>query len=139
MMARRTKPDGMDAEEPAEADAQRQVAFRFGLSAESRAAAYLIAKGYRILARRWRSPAGEIDIVARRRNTLVFVEVKARETLDSAAEAVQPRQRRRIIAAAEAWLARNPDDVNGEIRFDVVLIAPRSLPRHIMAAFDASN
>lgn len=138
-MTRRTKPDGIDAEEPAEADAQRQVAFRFGLSAESRAAAYLIAKGYRILARRWRSPAGEIDIVARRRNTLVFVEVKARETLDGAAEAVQRRQQRRIIAAAEVWLARNPDDVNGEIRFDVVLIAPRSLPRHIMAAFDASN
>ena len=56
----------------------RQVAFRLGLSAESRAAAYLIAKGHRIVARRWRSPVGEIDIVARRRNTLLFVEVKAR-------------------------------------------------------------
>ena len=118
---------------------ERLIAFRFGLSAESRAAAWLIAKGYRIVARRWRSPVGEIDIVARRRNTLIFVEVKARDTLDGAAEAVLPRQQRRIIAAAEAWLARNPDDVNGDIRFDVVLIAPRSLPRHIMGAFDASN
>ena len=58
---------------------ERQVAFRIGLSAESRAAALLIAKGFRILARRCKSPVGEIDIVARRRELLVFVEVKARE------------------------------------------------------------
>ena len=118
---------------------ERQVAFRFGLSAESRAAAFLIAKGYRIVARRWKSPVGEIDIVARRRGTLVFVEVKARERLDDAAEAVIARQQRRIIAAAEAWLATHPDDVNSDMRFDVMLVAPRSIPRHIMAAFDASN
>jgi putative endonuclease len=118
---------------------ERSVAFRFGLSAESRAAAYLIAKGYRIVARRWKSPVGEIDIVARRRRTLVFVEVKARGRLDDAAEAVIVRQQRRIIAAAEAWLASHPDDIEHNIRFDVVLVAPKSLPRHIEAAFDAST
>jgi putative endonuclease len=118
---------------------ERQVAFRLGLSAESRAAAFLIAKGYRIVARRWRSPVGEIDIVARRRGTLVFVEVKARERFDDAAEAVIGRQQRRIIAAAEAWLASHPDDINSDMRFDVVLVAPKSMPRHIMAAFDASQ
>ena len=118
---------------------ERQVAFELGLSAESRAAAYLVAKGYRIVARRWRSPVGEIDIVARRRGMLVFVEVKARERLDDAAEAVIVRQQRRIIAAAEAWLAAHPEDANRDIRFDAVLVAPRSLPRHILAAFDASN
>jgi putative endonuclease len=91
------------------------------------------------VARRWRSPVGEIDIVARRRRTLVFVEVKARERLDDAAEAVIVRQQRRIIAAAEAWLATYPDDLNYDLRFDVMLVAPRSLPRHIQAAFDASN
>jgi len=63
----------------------RVVAFRTGISAESRAAAYLIAKGFRILSRRWKSPVGEIDIVARRRSLLVFVEVKARRDLDDAA------------------------------------------------------
>src|SRR6202165_6265003 len=68
--------------------ALRQVAFRLGISAESRAAAFLIAKGYRIAARRWRSPVGEVDIVARRRNVLVFVEVKARNHLDDAAYSV---------------------------------------------------
>jgi len=118
---------------------ERQVAFRLGLSAESRAAAFLIAKGYRIVARRWKSPVGEIDIVARRRGTLVFVEVKARERLDVAAESVIWRQQRRIIAAAEAWLAAHPDDINCDMRFDVMLVAPKSIPRHIMAAFDASN
>jgi putative endonuclease len=142
-MPRRREPDPAAPhaaqQDAARQDPARQVAFRFGLSAESRAAAYLIAKGHRIVARRWRSPVGEIDIVARRRNTLVFVEVKARERLDDAAEAILPRQQRRIIAAAEAWLASHPDDVNSDIRFDVVLVAPRSLPRHIVAAFDASN
>jgi putative endonuclease len=124
---------------PSAPRAERQVAFALGLSAESRAAAFLIAKGYRIVARRWRSGVGEIDIVARRRRTLVFVEVKARERLDDAAEAVVVRQQRRIIAAAEAWLASHPDDINCDIRFDVILVAPKSLPRHIQAAFDASN
>lgn len=64
---------------------ERLAAFRVGISAESRAAAFLIAKGFRILARRWRSPLGEIDIVARRRQLLVFAEVKARSTIDEAA------------------------------------------------------
>jgi putative endonuclease len=137
-MARRTGGEPPGTLRPAPRP-ERQVAFALGLSAESRAAAYLVAKGYRIVARRWRSPVGEIDIVARRRRTLIFVEVKARERLDDAAEAVIVRQQRRIIAAAEAWLATYPDDINYDLRFDVMLVAPRSLPRHIQAAFDASN
>ena len=117
----------------------RQVAFRLGLSAESRAAAFLIAKGFRILARRWRSPAGEIDIVARRRKLLVFVEVKARDTLDGAAECVTPQQKRRICAAAEAWLAKYPHDSIRDMRFDAMLVAPGRLPRHIPAAFEVET
>ena len=116
----------------------RQIAFRTGISAESRAAAFLIAKGFRILARRWRSPVGEIDIVARRRSLLVFVEVKARDRLDDAAWAVTDRQRLRIAAAAEVWLAQNGDDRIRDIRFDAMLVAPGRIPRHIPAAFDAS-
>jgi len=125
-------------QDAARQDPARQVAFRFGLSAESRAAAYLIAKGHRIVARRWRSPVGEIDIVARRRNTLVFVEVKARERVDDAAWSVTERQRARIIAAAEAWLADHPDPSIQDIRFDAMLVAPGRMPQHIPAAFDAS-
>jgi putative endonuclease len=117
---------------------ERQLAFRVGLSAESRAAALLIAKGFRILVRRWKSPVGEIDIVARRRQLLVFVEVKARVRFDDAAWSVTERQRARIVAAAQAWLAANPDDSIRDIRFDAMLVAPGRMPRHITAAFDAS-
>ena len=117
---------------------ERVAAFRTGLSAESRAAAFLMAKGYRILAKRFRTPYGEIDLVARRRNLLAFVEVKARASLDDAAYAVTPRQQQRIINAAQAWLMTHPEHAEFDLRFDVVLIAPRSLPRHLLAAFDAS-
>ncbi len=113
------------------------MAFWRGLSAESRAAAYLVAKGFRIAARRWRCAAGEIDIVARRRGLLVFVEVKARGGFDDAAYSVSERQKRRIVAAASIWLADNPGDAKRDIRFDAVLVVPRHLPRHIQAAFDA--
>jgi putative endonuclease len=119
--------------------AERQIAFRPGISAESRAAAFLIAKGFRILARRWKSPVGEIDIIARRRSLLVFVEVKARERLDDAAWSVTDRQRLRIAAAAEAWLAQNADDRIRDIRFDAMLVAPGRIPRHIPSAFDAGG
>lgn len=115
---------------------ERQAAFGLGLSAESRAAAWLIAHGYRILARRWKSPLGEIDIIAARRTTLIFVEVKARATLDNAAEAVTERQKQRIAAAAEIWLATNPMPAIRDMRFDAILVAPGKLPRHIPAAFE---
>jgi len=116
----------------------RVAAFRTGLSAESRAAALLMAKGYRILAKRFRTPYGEIDLVARKRNLLAFIEVKARANLDDAAYAVTPRQHQRIIEAAQAWLVAHPEHANFELRFDAMLIAPRRLPRHLLAAFDAS-
>jgi putative endonuclease len=118
---------------------ERQIAFRTGISAESRAAVFLVAKGFRILARRWRCGLGEIDIIARRRGLLVFVEVKARATLDDAAWSVTERQRARIAAAAEAWLAQFPDDRIRDIRFDAMLVAPGRIPRHITAAFDAGR
>jgi putative endonuclease len=118
-------------------DARRQAAFRLGMSAETRAAFLLAAKGYRELARRWKSPAGEIDLIVRRRRTLVFVEVKARARLDDAAWSVLPRQQRRIVAAAEAWLAAHPEHAGYDIRFDAVLVAPGRLPQHLIAAFEA--
>jgi putative endonuclease len=117
----------------------RVAAFRAGLSAEARAAAYLMAKGYRILAKRYRTPYGEIDIVARKRGLIAFIEVKARASLDDAAYAVTPRQQARIIDAAQAWLMAHPEHAEFELRFDAMLIAPRRLPRHLLAAFDAST
>jgi putative endonuclease len=111
--------------------------FRTGLSAEDAACAYLTAQGFRILARRWRSRLGEIDIVARRAALLIFVEVKARGRIDDAAYAVTARQQKRIAGAAGAWLAAHPQDAQCDMRFDAILIAPRSPPRHIAGAFEA--
>jgi putative endonuclease len=137
-----TRPPSKRHAQPAtihQSDSARQIAFRFGLSAESRAAALLVAKGYRIVARRFRTPVGEIDIIARRRSVLVFVEVKARDNFDQAAEAVGKRQQARIIAAAGYWLAAHSEAAEGDMRFDVILVVPGRLPRHLMAAFDASE
>ena len=135
------KTDGAaSSDKPARlASPTRVAAFRTGLSAESRAAAFLMAKGYRILAKRFRTPHGEIDLVARKRNLIAFVEVKARASLDEAAYAVTPRQQARIINAAQVWLMAHPEHAEFELRFDALLIAPRRLPRHLLAAFDAST
>lgn len=135
-----TKTEGTSPpDKPANlASPARVAAFRTGLSAESRAAAFLIAKGYRILAKRFRTPHGEIDLVAKKRNLLAFIEVKARASLDEAAYAVTPRQQARIIDAAQGWLVAHPEHAEFDLRFDAILIAPRHLPRHLLAAFDAS-
>ena len=122
-----------------DARARQQIAFRTGISAESRAAAFLIAKGLRIVARRWKCPLGEIDIIARRRALLIFVEVKARPSLEEAAWSVTEYQRTRIIGAAEAWLARNADNRIRDIRFDAMLVAPGRIPRHIAGAFESTR
>jgi putative endonuclease len=132
------KPAPRPERQKREARPEKFAAFGLGISAESRAAAWLIAHGYRILARRYRSPMGEIDIIAARRYTLIFVEVKARATLDEAAEAVTDRQQRRIAAAAEIWLANNPVPAIRDMRFDAILVAPGKLPRHIPSAFEAN-
>jgi putative endonuclease len=135
MMARRAQP----LRPPTAPPAARGAAGPLGLPPPRRAAMFLIAKGYRILARRFKTPFGEIDIVAHRRRALVFVEVKARERADEAAEAVTERGKQRIVAAAELWLARNPADPQQEMRFDVILVTPGKLPQHIPNAFDASK
>jgi putative endonuclease len=119
--------------------ASRRAAFRLGLSAESRAAAWLVAKGYRVLARRWRCRGGEIDIVARRGRRVIFVEVKARQLLTQAAEAIEGRQQHRVVTAAEAWLVSHPEHASYEFRFDAILIAPWRWPLHIRDAFDAGG
>src|SRR5262252_3714936 len=115
---------------------ERLAAFQRGISAESRAA---LSKAYRILARRWKTPFGEIDIVARRRGVVVFVEVKARASIDEAVEAVTDRTKHRVIAAAEPWLARHPQHANGGVRFDVIVVAPGKIPRHIVNSFIAEG
>jgi putative endonuclease len=121
------------------ANPRKQAAFKLGMGAETKASLFLHAKGYREIARRWKSPAGEIDLVMKRGRLVVFVEVKARGKLDDAAESVLIRQRRRIVAAAEAWLATHPEHAGYDLRFDAVLVAPGRLPKHIEAAFEAES
>ncbi len=118
-------------------DPRRLRAFRLGLSAETRAAWWLRLKGYRILGRRVRFSRGEIDLIARRGPVVAIVEVKARATIDAAIEAVTPASRRRIVAAAHQWLARNPAHAGCGLRFDIVALAPRRLPHHLVSAFEA--
>jgi len=113
----------------------RRAAERAGKRAERIAALLLRLKGYRILARGLRSRVGELDIVARRGGVLAIVEVKTRADEAEALEAVTPRQRRRLARAAQAFHARLPDAAALTIRFDVALVVPRRLPRHIMDAW----
>jgi putative endonuclease len=121
------------------ADPARLAAYRRGLSAESLAAWLLRAKLFRILARRYRTPAGEIDVIARRGRTIVFVEVKTRPSETEALEAVGPTARRRITRAAGLWLAAHPGAAGFDLRFDLVIVIPGHLPRHISAVFDAEG
>ncbi|HTI87862.1 MAG TPA: YraN family protein [Alphaproteobacteria bacterium] len=106
-----------------------------GRTAEAVAALLLRLKGYRILERRFRGVRGEVDLIARRGGLLVFVEVKRRGTLDEAALSVTVRQRERIGAAAEEYLARHTTLGTLGVRFDAVLVATGRLPRHVPDAW----
>jgi len=110
------------------------AAHRTGLDAEAIAAAALAAEGWALLARRCRTPAGELDLVAERDGLLAFVEVKARPSFREAAFALTPRQAARLMAAAEIWLARNPGHGAAGMRFDVVLVAADGSARRITDA-----
>jgi putative endonuclease len=113
---------------------RRQRARRYGQRAETLCALVLMLKGYRVLARGFRVPSGEIDIVARRAGTVVFVEVKARAGAGGR-EAITARQRRRVVRAAEAFLQRRPALATHGIRFDVMVVDGLRLPEHIVDAW----
>lgn len=110
---------------------RRQQAERRGRVAEWIAAAVLMLKGYRILARRLRGPHGEIDLIAVRGHRLAFVEVKQRRHGDDAAAALTTRQARRLGNAAERWLWKNPRYQRHEIGLDAVLLGARLWPQHV--------
>ncbi len=118
---------------------RRQAARRRGLRAERLAAWWLRLKGYRIVASDVRTPAGQIDLIARRGRVLAIVEVKQRDDGRTAAEAVTLRQQGRLAAAAGAVFARQPGLSRLDIRFDVVLIVPRRRPRHVADAWRPSG
>lgn len=117
------------------ADGARQSAERRGRWAETLCVWWLRLKGYTMLARRYRSAMGEIDIVARRGNALVFVEVKARSNVDQALQAVGQSQRARIGRAAALFVAAHPALAGLAMRYDVMIVLPRRLPHHIQGAW----
>ena len=102
-----------------------------GRKAEARAAWWLRLHGWRILGQRLRVPVGEVDLVARRGRMVAFIEVKWRDRAEDLDLAVDQYRLRRVAAAAEMLSPRfaKPGD---EIRIDVMLLAPRRLPRHLV-------
>ena len=114
---------------------RRRAAERRGKTAELLCLWHLRLKGYRILARRYKTPAGEIDLIVRRGDTLAAIEVKARADFEAATEAVTRRQQQRILRAVAHFLGRRPDLATLAARFDVMLVAPRRWPRHLIDAW----
>ena len=114
---------------------RRRKALRAGHGAESAAVLYLRCKGYRILARHFLVKGGEIDIVAQRGQTIAFVEVKLRSSLDNARIAIDPPKQRRIGRAAKVFVARYRL-ANVTLRADAIYLAPWRWPQHLPAAFE---
>ena len=109
----------------------RQRNERRGRWAEGLAVLALRLKGYRLLARRFKSGPGEVDLIMRRGDVTAFIEVKVRSTADLAIEAVTDFQTRRIAAAARLWMAKDRKAALGICRFDIVAVSPYQWPRHI--------
>ena len=110
-------------------------AHRGGQRAEWAALALLLCKGYLPLMLRYKTPVGEIDLIARRGNILVFVEVKARAARDDAAHAIHAKNQSRVMRAAQMFLATHPAYARMQVRFDAVLLAWYRFPHHIKNAF----
>ena len=118
---------------------RRRRAFRRGHLAELKCLWHLRLCGWRILARRFRVPSGEVDLIARRGDVLAAIEVKARESLALAAESVGARQRRRVARALDHFVAARPELARLSLRYDVMLVMPRRLPRHLRDAWRADD
>ena len=120
--------------------AARSKAERRGRSSETLAALWLMLRGHRILGRRIRTRAGEIDLVSLAPfGPVCFIEVKARDGARTAAEAVTPPQRARIARAAALYLAARPALKRRGARFDIIAIAPRAWPRHFRDVWRADE
>ena len=115
--------------------ARGKASHRRGHEAEARAEAALSRDGWTVLARRMRTPAGEIDLVAERHGLAAVIEVKSRPTLATAAYAVGKRQQVRLMAAAEIALAENPGWGPNGVRFDVLLVDQAGSVRRVADAF----
>lgn len=108
---------------------------RDGRRSEIICALWLMAKGYRILGLRLKTPQAEIDLLVSKGDLVAVIEVKRRTNIDAALDAVTPRQRERLLRAARSIAARRPDLRAAAIRLDLMALAPRRWPRHIRDAW----
>lgn len=108
--------------------AERQSRYRRGQTSEFVASALLMAKGHRILARRYKTPSGEIDLITLKRGRVGFVEVKRRATLADCETSITPKLRQRVRRASDLWMARNTRYQGYDVGFDVVFVVPWLLP-----------
>ena len=115
--------------------ARKRTGHQTGLAAERLCRLALRLKFYRILAERYKTPMGEIDIIAARGNTVVAVEVKARATRDDAVASISAQQQMRIARTLQDFIMRNPRFAKADLRLDVMLAAPRRWPLHIKNAW----
>jgi putative endonuclease len=111
------------------------ASFRRGHGFERRAAWWLRLKGYRILAINWRSPVGEVDLIARRGRWLAFIEVKQRGDASTATWALRPSQLRRLTKAARLFLAQHPACADLTMRFDLIAFGAMGRPIHLEDAW----
>jgi len=114
---------------------KRQKANRWGYWAEYLAATSLLLKGYRILSLRYKTKLGEIDLIAKKGNLIIIVEVKARKTVSEAVDSVTHQSKQRIENAADLWLAKQRTPHLYSMRFDIVAVRPWAWPTHFKNAF----
>ena len=114
--------------------ADRRAREQFGRRAEFLAALWFRLHGWRICAERVRVGSGEIDLIARRRGVVAFIEVKTRATLEAAQASISDDQRMRIGNAAEAWLSKHAPYQNHDLGFDIIFVVPGRWPQHLKNA-----
>ena len=110
--------------------------YKKGLRAELISKIWLQLQGYSIKEQRYKTPVGEIDLIAKKGRHIAFIEIKYRKTREEAAFAISDHQKKRINKAALFWLAKNSNLTYETLSFDVILIAPFRLPYHIKNAFE---
>jgi putative endonuclease len=113
----------------------KRKSWQWGLLAEKLCVWILRLKGYRILSQRYKTPVGEIDIVAQRGGLITFIEVKARSSRTKGLECISQKQQTRIYHAAQIFLSRNVKKDFNQWRFDVMVVVPWSWPYHLRDAW----
>ncbi len=124
---------------PSNSNPERKKAEKGGRRAETIAAWYLRGKFYAIVKQRYKTPVGEIDLIATRGRTTIFVEVKSRKNPGMEFDALASVNQGRIGRAAKFFLAQNPQLAENSLRFDVIFLAPFNWPHHLRGAFDVSD